>query len=49
MSQRPARYDGLRGAHDPMSVDAMMPIKVGDSAGLPEMFDAEGARPVAMH
>jgi hypothetical protein len=35
----PPRSDGLRGGDNGVGVDAIVPIKVGDRAGLAEMLD----------
>jgi hypothetical protein len=32
-----------------LGVEAVVPVKVGDGAGLPKMLDAECPRPVAVH
>ena len=46
MADRPARCDALRGGDDGVGVDAVVPVKVRDRAGLAEMLDPE--RPHAM-
>ncbi len=42
------RHQHLRGRHDSVGVDAVVPIEVGQRAGLAEMFDAERPHPVAV-
>lgn len=37
----------LRGVHDGIRIDLVVPVQVGDGAGLAEVFDAEGGGHVA--
>src|SRR5437588_4234024 len=48
MADRPAGRDRLRACHDRIRVDAVMPVELRERAGLPEMFDAECARAMAV-
>ena len=41
IADRTARRDGLRRGNDGVGVDAIVPVEVGDRAGLAEMLDAE--------
>src|SRR6185437_9055227 len=47
MTDRAARRDGLRRGDDGIRVDAVVPVEVGERAGLAEMLDAERARAMA--
>src|SRR5215831_246944 len=46
---RPARRQRRRRRDDGIGVDAVVPIKLRDRAGLPEMLDAERAHAVTAH
>ena len=48
MPDRPARRDRLRGGDDRVGVDAVVPVEVGERAGLAEMLDAERAHAMAV-
>src|SRR5260370_21224617 len=47
MPDRPAGDDGLRGRHDRIGVDAVVPIEIADRPGLAEMLDPERAHAMA--
>ena len=47
MPDRPAGRDRLRGGDDGVGVDAVVPVELGERAGLAEMLDAERARAMA--
>ena len=38
MPDRPARRNGLRGGNDRIGVDAVVPVEVGQRAGMAEML-----------
>ena len=48
MPDRPARRQRRRRRDDGIGVDAVVPIKLGDRAGLPEMLHAERAHAMAV-
>jgi len=43
ISDRPAGCDALRCRDDGIGVDAVVPIEVGERAGLPKVLDAKWA------
>src|SRR5260370_16524697 len=47
MPDRPAGDHGLRGRHDRISVDAVVPVEIADRSGLAEMLDPERAHAMA--
>src|SRR5215468_6202261 len=48
MADRPARRERRRRRDDGIGVDAVVPVKLRDRAGLPEMLDAERADAMAV-
>src|SRR5271170_3015647 len=49
MTDRTAGCDGLRRGDDRVRVDTVMPVKIGDRAGLAEMLDTQRPDLVAAH
>ncbi|GCC48310.1 hypothetical protein chiPu_0032226, partial [Chiloscyllium punctatum] len=49
MPHRGAGRDAFRSIDDGVGVDAVVPVEVGDGAGLAEMLDAERLEAVAAH
>ena len=47
MPDRPARRDRLCRRHDRIRIDPVVPIEIGERAGLPEMLDTQPARAVS--